>query len=495
MDEALTSSNREAGLIAGQNRLLEMIARGAALHETLLNLGRFIESQHLGLYCSVLLLGEDGKTICDGVSPQLPSVYMEALNGLVIGPEVGSCGTAMYRKEMVVVTDIENDPKWGPYRHLILPFGFRACWSHPILLEDGTVLGSFAMYYREMRAPNADDLRLLDVATHIACIAIERARREEELQKHRHNLQELVDQRTQELQQAKERAEGAVQALTFTNRELAQALRTLSIAQDELVRSKKLRALSSLVAGIAHEMNTPIGNCLTTASALHDQTESWEKQFVEGGLELRRSSLQRYLGHVHLASDLLTRNLERAASLISSFKQIAGDSGNAERSSFVLDKFVGEVIATLRPAFAKTAIVMTQQVASNIVMDSYPSALTQVLANLLENCAMHAFEGRSGGNVVVAARKLDDGDIEMTVRDDGIGIAPENLDRIFDPFFTTKFGSGGCGLGLNVVHNMLSGLLGGSIRCVSTPGQGTTFYVNLPVVAPFVATETVAHVE
>jgi signal transduction histidine kinase len=409
---------------------------------------------------------------------------MDALVGFEIGPAAGSCGTAMYRKQTVITPDIDNDPLWRFYKHLILPYGFRACWSHPILLEDGTVLGSFAMYYREVRAPDADDLTLLDVATHIASIAIERARREEELQRHRHHLQELVDQRTLELQQAKGRAEEAVEALTSTNLELAQALSVLGLAQDELVRSKKLRALSSLVAGIAHELNTPLGNCLTTASALHDQTESWENKFVRDGREMRRSDLENFLGNVHVASDLLTRNLERAARLISSFKQVAVDSGNTERSSFALHKLVADVVATLRPTFAKPAIVVTQQIEPEIVMESYPNALSKLLANLLENSVMHAFDGRTGGNVVITAHKIDSGDIEMCLRDDGVGIASENLDRIFDPFFTTKFGSGGCGLGLNVVHNILGDILGGSIRCTSTPGQGTAFSMIFPAVAP-----------
>ncbi|MBV8465993.1 MAG: GAF domain-containing protein, partial [Burkholderiales bacterium] len=179
-------------MLEGQTRLLEMIARPAPLRDTLAELALVIESQSEGLYCSVLLLDEDGVHIHPGAGPNLPEQYMAALDGYAIGPEVGSCGTAMYRKQTIIVTDVETDPLWAPYKQLLTPHGFRACWSSPIWLNEDVVLGTFAMYYREVKSPGPEDMKLLGVGTHIAGIAIERHRREHELECYREHMEELV---------------------------------------------------------------------------------------------------------------------------------------------------------------------------------------------------------------------------------------------------------------------------------------------------------------
>src|SRR5216684_2619042 len=167
----------------GESRILEMIARDAALEETLENLVRVVEAQFAGLLCSVLLLDEDGQHVRHGAAPSLPKAYTRAIDGLCIGPKAGSCGTAMYRRESVVVTDILRDPLWEPYRDVAEPYGFRACWSTPILAHSGKALGSFAMYYREPRSPSAAETRALEMATHLGGIAIERKLTHEQLQR------------------------------------------------------------------------------------------------------------------------------------------------------------------------------------------------------------------------------------------------------------------------------------------------------------------------
>jgi GAF domain-containing protein len=194
-----------------------MIAKGAPLKDTLDSLMLLIESQSKGLYCSVLLLDEDGIHIHPGSGPNLPPSYMAVLDGFAIGPVVGSCGTAMYRKEPVIVSDILSDPLWAPYKALIEPHGFRASWSTPIFLDKNVVLGSFAMYYKEVRNPGPKEMELIGVATHIAGIAIERKRREDELNRYQHHLEDLVRQRTSELTNAKEKAEEGMVALGKVN--------------------------------------------------------------------------------------------------------------------------------------------------------------------------------------------------------------------------------------------------------------------------------------
>lgn len=467
----LTERNLAEALRAGQNNLLEMIARGAPLRPTLERMLLMIEGQSRGVLCSIMLLSKDGKTMHSAAAPSLPPAYMALLDGIEIGPGVGSCGTALFLREAVVVSDIEHDPLWAPYRELIAPFGLRACWSQPIFGQDETLLGTFAMYYREVRSPRVQDMRLIDMATDLAGIAIGRARHEEELLRHRTRLEELVVERTA--------------ALTLANSELAAALSHLSITQDELVRRDKLAALGALVAGIAHELNTPIGNGLVVATTMAERTQALQASLPDG---LRRSELETYLGQAGEADAIVLRNLQRAADLVSSFKQIAVDRASSQRRHFLLRQFVAELMLPLSATLKGSSHTLTQDIACNLALDSYPGPLGQVLSSLFENCLRHAFDGRSNGVISITGRASDDGkSVTLAVSDNGVGIAADDLARIYDPFFTTKLGSGGSGLGLHVAHNIVTGVLGGQISASSDSdgnGDGATFTLLLPVVAP-----------
>lgn len=476
----LTERNLAEALRAGQNALLEMIAKGAPLVPTLDRLLLLIEGQSRGVYCSVMLLDEDGQRMHSVAGPSLPREYMDLLEGVRIGAGVGSCGTAMFLGEAVVVSDIEHDPLWAPYRGMAAAFGLRACWSQPIFGQDEQVLGSFAMYYREVRSPMPQELVLIDVAADLAGIAIARMRHEQELQRHRAHLEDLVAKRTAALTLANQQSEQA-------NRELAAALQHLSITQDELVRRDKLAALGALVAGIAHELNTPIGNGLVVATTMAERTQALQAGLQEG---LRRSELETYLAQAGEADAIVLRNLQRAADLVSSFKQIAVDRASSQRRHFLLRQFIAELMLPLSATLKGAGHVLSQDVAPELAMDSYPGPLGQVLSNLVENCVRHAFEGRSGGAIHITARaSADEKIISIAIADNGAGIAAGDLARIYDPFFTTRLGSGGSGLGLHVAHNIVTGVLGGHIEAASSEA-GTTFTLRLPVVAPQAGTFT-----
>lgn len=306
----------------GKNRLLEMIAHAAPLGEILTSLMLLIESQSDDVLCTAMLLAPDGVSVQVGAGPSMPPEYLAAIEGLPIGPAAGSCGTAIHRKETVVVADIMNDPLWIGYREAAAQYGLRACWSMPIMLDSETVLGSFAMYYREVRTPSDEDLSLIGAATYIAGIAIVRTRREEELRRHREHLEELVAARTAELLQAKEEAE-------HINEELSTALDNLSMTQEELVRRDKLAALGALVAGVAHELNTPIGNSLVMASSMSERTAELRRDMEAG---LRRSVLESYLVEAASADEVVVRNLRRAAALVANFKHIAVGGAGSQRA-------------------------------------------------------------------------------------------------------------------------------------------------------------------
>ncbi|MET3135359.1 two-component system NtrC family sensor kinase [Oxalobacteraceae bacterium GrIS 1.11] len=267
-------------------------------------------------------------------------------------------------------------------------------------------------------------------------------------------------------------------ALHQANTELEQTIKSLLHAQDELVRSEKLAALGALVAGMAHELNTPIGNSLLAASSLVDHNQAFALECAAG---VRRSALSEHIAEVEHAGEIVLRNLHRAIDLVASFKQVAVDRASTQGRRFCLNEVVAEIILTLWPTLKKGGVCITHAIPPEIVMHSYPGPLGQVLTNLINNAVLHGFDGKQGGNIHIAGKALEDGRVELTVRDDGIGIAPASLKRIYDPFYTTKLGKGGSGLGLNIVYNMVHGLLGGKIEVESALGRGTCFTLNLPL--------------
>lgn len=188
----ITERKNEQLFHAGQKRALELIAADAPLPEVLTSVLHLIELQSNGMLCSILLLDEDGLHVRHGAAPSLPEGYIKAVDGAPIGPKAGSCGTAMYRGQQVIVTDIMNDPLWEDYRSLAQTFQLGASWSTPILSSRGKVLGSFAMYYHEPRNPNSDEMRLISVATHLAGIAIERRMTEETLRRSEERYRRIV---------------------------------------------------------------------------------------------------------------------------------------------------------------------------------------------------------------------------------------------------------------------------------------------------------------
>lgn len=268
------------------------------------------------------------------------------------------------------------------------------------------------------------------------------------------------------------------QRVTDRTRELTSALAQLTTAKDELVRAEKMSALGALVAGIAHELNTPIGNSLTVASTLQDHARRFA---VDMGKGLTRSRLEAFVASTQQGSDILMRSLHHAADLVSSFKQVAVDQTSVNRRVFDLHATVVDILNTLGPTLRKTTHTVECQIPLNIEMDSYPGPLSQILSNLINNAILHGFEGREHGQIRIAARLSSEDSVEITVCDNGVGILPEHLTKVFDPFFTTKFGKGGSGLGLNIVYNLITTSLGGRIRVDSEPGQGTRFTLDLPL--------------
>jgi signal transduction histidine kinase len=272
-------------------------------------------------------------------------------------------------------------------------------------------------------------------------------------------------------------------ALRKANRELQEMIATLARAREDLVRNEKLAGLGSLVAGIAHELNTPIGNSLMAASTFEMQTQDLNQHLHDDG-SIKRSVFEQYIQNAQMAVDILTRNLHRAADIVTNFKQVAVDQTSSQRRSFLLGEVVAGNLLTLQPTIKRTPFVIDQHIPESLMMESYPGPLGQVITNLINNAIVHGYDGRSEGAIEVSAALSGQGWVTITVKDHGNGIAPHDLKRIFDPFFTTKLGVGGSGLGLNIVHNIVTEVLGGNIRVASEVGCGTCFTLTIPMLAP-----------
>lgn len=291
----------------------------------------------------------------------------------------------------------------------------------------------------------------------------------DELRGHANTLEHQVAQRTYEL--------------TESNAELTQALAHLKTAQRELVESEKLASLGRLVAGVAHELNTPLGNALTVVSALEDRWTELDRMLTDN-TPMRRSQLEALVKDTRRGQDILHRNVQKAADLVRDFKQVAIDQTSDTRRDFDLAQVVDDVLVMVEPSFKHTPFRVHADLAPGLAMSSYPGALGQVLTNLLMNALVHGFEGRAEGRVDVRCRRLDPDSVELDVRDDGRGMDASVVRRIFDPFFTTKLGKGGSGLGMHIVHNIVTNVLGGQIEVISQPGDGTLMRLRLPVQAP-----------
>ena len=328
------------------------------------------------------------------------------------------------------------------------------------VLEAGRELGFYEEEYRDssgnMRQWLVNKLPLLDAdgeIENIVTVALdigERKRGEQEMRK------------------AKDAAEAA--------------LRNLRETQNSLIEAEKLAALGRLVAGVAHEVNNPVGISLTVASSLERKTALFAAEVARG--DLRRSSLSEFLETSRDASSQLVANLNRAAELITSFKQVAADRNYSDQRTFDLGDLTEQVVMSLRPGLRKHNLTLTVDCQPNLTMNSYPGPYGQVLTNLFLNSVAHAFPDGKAGAVDIQVRESGTDNVEVLFSDNGCGMSLDVRRRAFDPFFTTRRDQGGTGLGLHIVYSIVTNRLGGRLDLDSQPGGGTRIQIILPRVAP-----------
>jgi PAS domain S-box-containing protein len=378
-------------LLAGEKRLLEMIARGDSPALILDALCRFVEELASGSLSSILLLDPNGNRLRHGAAPSLPQSYTEAIDGSVIGPSVGSCGTAAYRKEPVIVSDIATDVLWVDYRDLALAHGLRACWSTPILSSDDRVLGTFAIYFREPLSPTPQHHNIIEQVTHLASIAIERKQAEEALHK----------------------------------------------AQAELAHVTRVMTMGELVASIAHEVNQPLGAIVTNG---HACVRLLSREVPD--LEKSREVIERMI-----------RDGMRASEVIKRIRDLLHKSP-PEKAPLNINETIQEVIALVSSDVLRSKVELKAELAADLPpVAGDRIQLQQVILNLILNAkdAMSAVKTHPR-ELQITSRKNNAG-VVVAVRDTGHGLEAKDVDRIFDPFFTTK--PEGTGLGLSISRTII----------------------------------------
>ena len=414
----VTERKRVEALRDAESRILEMIARDAPLGEILEKLVRVVEAQFAGLLCSVLLLDEDGRHARHGAAPSLPQPYSEAIDGLSIGPKAGSCGTAMYRREPVIVTDILQDPLWEQYRDVAEPYGLRSCWSTPILAHSGKALGSFAMYYRETRSPSPAETRALEMATHLAGIAIERKLAREERERFRQ-------------------------------------------AQADLAHINRVTTMGELTASLAHEVNQPIAAAVTDANTCL----RW----------LTRD--QPDLEEARQAASRIVKDATRAAEVISRTRLLF-KKGTPQRALVDVNEVIREMIGLLRSEAMRHSISVRTDLADLPQVMGDRVQLQQVLLNLMTNSidAMKDVDGTR--ELIICSQQAEDDRLLVSVIDTGLGLPPEQANQIFDAFFTTK--PHGTGMGLRISRSIVEAH-GGRLWAAENSSRGASFHLTLPI--------------
>ena len=436
----ITDRKSAEALLAGERRLFEMIATGVPLKEIFNELCLIIQEQRPGTHASALMLTREGHHLTVVAGPTLPKGWSEQMEKLPVGPCAGSCGTAAYRGTLVIASDIATDPLWDvpEHRAAALSHGLRASWSNPVLCSNGKVAGTFCIYYREPRSPTSQDLELIELATHVARVAIERDQQEISLRE----------------------------------------------AQNELAHVSRVAAVGEFAASIAHEVNQPLAGILTNANA----ALRW----------LARNSPN--LAEAQQAIDRIIRDGNRAGDVISRMRALF-KKAPAAKEPVDINLVIQEVLTLTQPELQKNRVSLRTQFAVDLptaVGDKIQ--LQQVILNLVVN-AIEAMSGvtenqrelhvssqkiteshsESGQETIEAKVASEPGSTSLliSIRDAGPGLDPTELKHVFETFYTTK--SHGMGMGLAISRSIIEAH-NGRLWVTANPPRGAVFQFTLPCI-------------
>lgn len=458
LEAQLNSQEYREQIILSSNKILQALSKRNKIENILQLQCEQAELLHPGMHSSVLRLDDKTQQLFHVASVSLSNDYINVINGVKIGAEIGSCGAAAYSNSQVIVENIATHPNWQAFKKYALDANLQSCWSQPIHNSNGKVFGTFAMYYEAPKKPSQRDLEYIEVQANIAAIVFEHKETEALLAKHQDKLSELVAEKTAKLEVS---------------------LADLKNAQRQLIEAEKLAALNELVAGVAHEINTPLGIAVTSISTCEESLKQIIKAFETE--TLKRSDLLRFLNNSKDLQSISMKALSRASEIVRDFKSVAVDLGSNENRKIELQQYIKEIMHTISPHYKRLPIKIEYHVEQKFEFITHPGSLFQIVSNLIQNSIKHGFDGREHGNIWLKATVLPSKKhVKISVADDGIGMSKNILANIYTPFFTTKRGKGGSGLGLSIVHNLVVKKLQGDIQVNSTLGKGTEFIITLP---------------
>ncbi|MEH6450266.1 MAG: GAF domain-containing sensor histidine kinase [Oleispira sp.] len=446
-------------LESGRAEVLRRVAHGDELSSILNLLCEKAEDYNPEMMCSVLRLNEEFSTLHPIASGSLPADYSAALDGVIIGQGVGSCGTAAFQKQRVVVEDINTHPYWAQYKDLALGAGLQACWSEPIIGTEEKVFGTFAMYYAQPRTPTKDDICFIETNANLAAIVFENSLAQQQLIDANKLLSQTIDTRNEQLMK--------------TNTELSKVLVQQSIDNIQSLQKEKADTTKKILAGFAHEINTPIGVATTATSYTLESI----KQFINSiqNNQLSKQGALTILAEMADSAELTQSSLMKTAALISQFRQIDICLADDTKYNFNVDDFFRDFKDSCLSKLGNH--VLEYEIEGGLNCHS-KSALWQVISQLVDNSLEHGFinmtQGKIGIHVTANNNKLI-----INYQDDGCGIKAEEKQSVFEPFFSTQRESGKIGLGLNVIYNTITNSYGGDINLVDSP-VGVRYEISIP---------------
>ena len=367
---------------------------------------------------------------------------------------------ALKQERTIIANRAIEHPATSELKAYLEQFGIVAMLDVP-LRHKGKMIGVMCCEsIKPERQWSGDEVAFVGILADIygrAVSAAERVRYEQLLIKHNEDLEQRVAERTKSLEDA---------------------LSNFKQAQDRLVETEKMAALGKLVAGVAHEVNTPLGIAVTATTHCEHRLKKLKQSFDEG--KISRNALTQYINDTLDAYTLMNSNLERAASLIQNFKKTAVDQSSFELVECSLGDYISSLVISLRPMVKKKKVTIQTHCEQELTIKTYRGALAQVITNLISNCAEHAFKTPDENHQIDIFVEKENADAVVRIIDNGAGIAPDIQHKIFEPFYTTARDDGGSGLGLSIVYNLVQRKLNGTIDVQSQLNQGTTFTVRLP---------------
>lgn len=460
---------RHSAIEKGRANALDLLVKGSPLEEVLGQLIFSLEDSTEGLMCGILLVNENKLSLSPIVAPNLPDEYVKALDNFPVGPEAGCCGAAVYHQKPIYTDDILSHPNWQAFKSEAQLSGIKSCWSYPIVLPDGEVYGTFAMYFTEAKMPDQDDLDSLQYEAKIISIILERAKNINQLKEANANLEKRVAERTKELTEA--------------NVLLKKALEQRNDVQTQLVEMENMAALGTMMSSLTHEINTPIGVAITAISHLNTIQEMSANAFEKG--EIKKSDLAKFYRECNESCDIIERNLMRSTQLIKTFKQLSIDQHSQDARSINICNYLDEILLSLKPRLKRAKHKFCLDIDPELTVMSNPGAISQLFINLILNSAQHGFGKNEIGHIFISARQRKDSiygtALEFIYRDNGKGMSENTIENIYKPFFTQARHAGGSGLGMHICYNLVVKVLNGQIDCHSKLGKGVEFRVIIPI--------------